>query len=155
MATRLLKILFEFFYLYVLYALLHSQTGQAGGLAATMLHTALDGQEAETMSCLPLPAPRSEPLSLRATLRPCHKSKEQIAAAKAVKANKPKCRHNKLAGVMRGTLWQEGGHEGLRGGVKRWWGKMHLPNWACGSEVIIATIEIIQRVGGGSRELRF
>lgn len=29
-----------------------------------------------------------------------HKSKEQIAAAKAVKANKPKCRRNKLANVM-------------------------------------------------------
>lgn len=127
MATRLLKILFEFFYLYVLYALWHShwRTWRTGCNNVAQHRTAKN----QTMGMAPLPqAPTSH--QLLPSLRPCHKSKEQIAAAKAVKANKPKCRHNKLAGVMRGTLTMRGwggeswnssgsgvgrGHRGLQG----------------------------------------
>lgn len=157
MATRLLKILFEFFYLYVLYALWHShwRTWRTGCNNVAQHRTAKN----QTMGMAPLPqAPTSH--QLLPSLRPCHKSKEQIAAAKAVKANKPKCRHNKLAGVMRGTLTMRGcGGESWNssGSVVRGWGvgiaesKENALAQLGSSEVIIATIEIIQLVGGSTR----
>lgn len=46
-----------------------------------------------------------------------HKSKEQIAAAKAVKANKPKCRRNKLANVMDATRRGKYSRQGVRCGA--------------------------------------
>lgn len=46
-----------------------------------------------------------------------HKSKEQIAAAKAVKANKPKCRRNKLANVMDATRRGKYSRQGVECGA--------------------------------------
>lgn len=103
MATRLLKILFEFFYLYVLYALLH--TLYHCTCWATMLHSRRWWSSSSCWWWWCCPVATAVCPGSRSAL-PCpavclgHKSKEQIAAAKAVKANKPKCRRNKLANVM-------------------------------------------------------
>lgn len=63
-------------------------------------------------SALPCPAlPWQCPVCLG------HKSKEQIAAAKAVKANKPKCRRNKLANVMDATRRGKYSRQGVECGA--------------------------------------
>lgn len=104
MATRLLKILFEFFYLYVLYALLRTLAASRCHCRQQCCHNNHDDDGDDDVCRVAIP-----PLPPA----PSHKSKEQIAAAKPVKANKPKCRRNKLANVMSATgrrvLHAEGG----------------------------------------------
>lgn len=103
-------------------AALHLQTAFAGQQCCIVdeANDDDDDQHADDDDVAPLQLPFAPILARPCPALPCpavcfgHKSKEQIAAAKAVKANKPKCRRNKLANVMDAATQGQARHGKLR-----------------------------------------